>query len=61
MTNYFGDGTVPTWSALMSAMKWSWEFDNNVPNAKPVKTVEACSYYNQKDVMYDLYDETSGA
>jgi len=52
-----GDQTVPTSSALLPALKWSWEFDNkakaNTPNAKPVKTVEICSIYNNKGDIYD--------
>jgi hypothetical protein len=53
--NYtFGDGTVPSTAALLPALKWAWEFDNNaVPNAQPVKTVEWCSLYNLKENIYD--------
>jgi len=56
-----GDQTVPTSSALLPALKWSWEFDNKekagIPNAKPVKTVEICSIYNNKDDIYDSKSE----
>ena len=56
-----GDQTVPTSSALLPALKWSWEFDNKelsgVQNAKPVKTVEICSIYNNKEDIYDFKSE----
>ena len=56
----YGDGTVPSWSSLMAPLKWSWEFDNGVENAKAIKTVEMCSQYNQKMTVYDGYEEGNG-
>jgi len=56
-TYTLGDKTVPTASSLLPAFKWSWEFDNKekagLPHAKPVKTVEVCSRYNNKGTIYD--------
>jgi len=57
ITYALGDKTVPTASSLLPAFKWSWEFDNKqkagLPHAKPVKTIEVCSNYNNKLSIYD--------
>lgn len=50
----YGDGTVPAYSALVPALKWAWEFDNKaVAGARPVKIVDMCSTYKQRDTPYD--------
>jgi hypothetical protein len=38
-----GDTSVPSTSAVTPAVKFAEDFDNNVPNAKPVKLLELCS------------------
>ena len=58
-----GDQTVPTSSSLLPALKWAWEFENKdksgIKNAKPVKTVEICSTYNNKQDIYDTKNADS--
>lgn len=58
--NSFGDGTVNGWSAFLPALKWSWEFEKKVKNAKGIKTIEMCSNYNQKMDIFDSYDAING-
>ncbi len=42
-----GDGTVPTYSAIIPAFKWAFEFEKNKTiGAKPVKLVNFCSSFN---------------
>ena len=52
----YGDGTVPSYSVLIPAMKWAKEFDNKNNNAHPVKILELCSIHNQKQSLYDEKD-----
>ena len=56
-----GDGTVTTASALLPALKWSWEFDFKFAGgnrfAQPVKTVEYCSSFNNKKNPYDVVED----
>lgn len=51
-----GDDTVATYSSLMPGLKWAYEFEKKVQNAKPVKIVDYCSSFNEK---YSPFDETS--
>ena len=51
---------MPSWSSLLGPLKWSWEYDNGVENAKGIKTIEMCSKYNQKTTIYDGYDKDKG-
>ena len=56
-----GDGTVPTASSLLPALKWGWEYENQQNSdldtgAKPVKVVEWCSIHNNKGTIYDDRD-----
>ena len=39
----FGDGTVPTSSAIIPAIKWANDFDLKREGAKPVTFIEICS------------------
>ena len=39
----FGDGTVPTASAIVPAIKWANDFDEKKEGAKPVTFIEVCS------------------
>eukprot|EP00331_Platyophrya_macrostoma_P012934 CAMPEP_0176416888 /NCGR_PEP_ID=MMETSP0127-20121128/6587_1 /TAXON_ID=938130 /ORGANISM="Platyophrya macrostoma, Strain WH" /LENGTH=655 /DNA_ID=CAMNT_0017796995 /DNA_START=244 /DNA_END=2211 /DNA_ORIENTATION=+ len=55
-----GDGTVEVSYALTIAMKWAWEHQHDIPNAKPIKIAEYCSSYNQRNTSWDKQDE-SGA
>jgi len=41
-------------------LKWSWEFEKKVKNAKGIKTIEMCSNYNQKMDIFDSYDAING-
>ena len=51
-----GDDTVPTFSSIMPALKWAYEFDNEVTNSKPVKIVDYCSFVNEKYNPFDITD-----
>lgn len=46
---------VPSNTLYLPALKWSYEFKNkkNYKNAKPVKIIDYCSRYNQKENIYD--------
>lgn len=55
IVNGTGDETVPTYSALLPAFKWAWEFQHKKQDAKPVKIVDYCSSFNEK---YNPFDET---
>lgn len=48
---------VPSNSLYYAALKWAFEYKNNVKNAKPLKIMDYCSDYNLKE---DIYDEQSG-
>jgi hypothetical protein len=48
-----GDGTVPQHASTTPWVKWAWEFEQNVTNAKPVKFVDVCSGLNQRGTPYD--------
>ena len=52
-----GDTTVEVSYALPIALKWAWEHTHGVNQSKPIKIVEFCSSYNQKDSLWDTYDE----
>lgn len=52
-----GDGVVDVNSAIYPLLKWAYEFDKKVPNAKPIKIVQRCGSYNEK---YFIYDNHSG-
>jgi hypothetical protein len=43
--NELGDGTVLAAASIAPGIKWAWEFDNDVPNSKPVNFIEMCSEY----------------
>ena len=62
----YGDGTVPSTSSLLPALKWAWQFDNYnaSENAEgnedeegityyPVKVLEWCSLLNEGQSVYD--------
>eukprot|EP01016_Furgasonia_blochmanni_P017559 TRINITY_DN20296_c0_g1_i1.p1 TRINITY_DN20296_c0_g1~~TRINITY_DN20296_c0_g1_i1.p1 ORF type:complete len:493 (-),score=125.04 TRINITY_DN20296_c0_g1_i1:34-1512(-) len=57
-----GDGVVPRAGALITGLKWAYEFEKKekVPNLRPqpVKFVDMCSIYNVKDAAYDGSSET---
>lgn len=48
-----GDGTVPTYSAITPAFKWAHEYENGLPNSKPVKLIEYCSQYASDKSFYE--------
>lgn len=52
-TNWLGDETVPSTSAVTGPIKWSMDFQNQVAGAKPVKLVEVCSALNIRNTPYD--------
>jgi len=56
-TNYGnGDETIPVAASMIAGAKWAWEFDNmkqEIENVNPVKVVEYCSIYNNRDTVYD--------
>lgn len=52
-TDKYGDATVEVSYSLPIAMKWAWEHNNKVAGAKPIKIVEYCSSFNQKDTVWD--------
>eukprot|EP00828_Plagiopyla_frontata_P008626 TRINITY_DN1433_c0_g1_i3.p1 TRINITY_DN1433_c0_g1~~TRINITY_DN1433_c0_g1_i3.p1 ORF type:complete len:590 (-),score=74.96 TRINITY_DN1433_c0_g1_i3:43-1812(-) len=47
---HWGDSTVNIDNGIVPSLKWSWDFDNNVTNAKPVHMIDYCSNYSQ--IMY---------
>ena len=49
-----GDGTVDSNSLFYGPLKWSWEFQQKIPNAKAVKFIDYCSIYNEKYSIYDI-------
>ena len=55
---HYGDGTVPSYSPLIPALKWAKEFEKGQRNANPVKIVELCSTYNRKKDLYDHKDKS---
>lgn len=56
--NFYGDGTVPSYSSLIPPLKWAWEYDNKAAQgAKPVKIVDLCSLYKQKNSVFDDKNE----
>jgi len=57
LENAPGDGTVPAWAALLPALKWSWEFNNNKTNAKGIKLFDVCAIKNQKSGTFGVYDK----
>lgn len=53
-----GDGTVVSNSLYAGPLKWAYEFDKKEhPNAKPVKIVDFCSVYKQRNNPYDFKNE----
>ena len=54
--NSYGDETVSTTSLLLAPLKWAHEFDEKKPNAKPIKIIDVCSIYNQRNTVYDEND-----
>lgn len=48
-----GDGTVLVSSAISPGIKWAWEYQKNFPGAKPVKFIELCSEFDQRNFVYD--------
>ena len=54
-TTGYGDGTVESNSLFILGLKWAYEYDQGVKNARPVKFVDVCSTYN---VKYNVYDKT---
>ena len=56
MTTGYGDGTVEANSLFMLGLKWGYEYDKSVKNARPVKFVDVCSTYNVKYNVYDRKD-----
>jgi len=57
-TPWKGDTTVPSTSAVTPALKWAYEFQTQLPNAKPIKLVDICSEYNVKPSPYDGTDSS---
>ena len=53
----YGDETVSTTSTLMAPLKWAYEFDQNIPNAKPIKIIDVCSSFNQRNSVYDDFGQ----
>ena len=47
-TDYtLGDGTVPSYSALLPGLKWAHEFQfGEAKGAKPIKLIDYCSSHN---------------
>eukprot|EP00828_Plagiopyla_frontata_P029937 TRINITY_DN387_c0_g4_i1.p1 TRINITY_DN387_c0_g4~~TRINITY_DN387_c0_g4_i1.p1 ORF type:complete len:534 (-),score=69.28 TRINITY_DN387_c0_g4_i1:79-1680(-) len=45
--SHWGDSTVNIDNAIVPSLKWAWDFDNNVSNAKPVHMIDYCSNYSQ--------------
>ena len=48
-----GDGTVLVSSAISPGIKWAWEFKKGLSGAKPVKFIELCSEFDQRNFVYD--------
>lgn len=49
----FGDGIVDAWGLLAAPLKWAYQYQNNEDGSEPVKIVNWCSRYNQKNNIYD--------
>ena len=52
-----GDTTVITTSAIMPGIKWAYEFEQEPENRKPIKFLEVCSIYNQRENVFDEIDD----
>ena len=52
-----GDGSVITTSSLMPGIKWAYEFNRQPENTHPVKFLEICSKYNQRENIFDELDD----
>ncbi|EAS04696.2 lecithin-cholesterol acyltransferase (macronuclear) [Tetrahymena thermophila SB210] len=48
-----GDGTVPTFSAILPGFKWFHEYQKSKENSKPIKLVEICSNIKKNNPFYD--------
>lgn len=48
-----GDETVETASAITPAIKWAWEFENELFGSKPVNFIELCSSYNPRKSVFE--------
>lgn len=58
VTAGYGDGTVPANSLFIPTLKWAHQFQNKTdPNARPVKFIDVCSFYNQKQTAYDAQSD----
>lgn len=55
----YGDETIPTISLLLAPLKWAHEFEKKKKNSKPIKIIDVCSIYNQRNSIYDKTDENS--
>jgi hypothetical protein len=55
----YGDGTVHANSLFIPTLKWAHQFQNKTdPNAKPVKFIDVCSFYNSKQTVFDKVTDT---
>lgn len=52
-----GDSTVSSTSSLMPGFKWAYEYIHGLPNSKPIKAIEYCSIYNNKESIYDGFND----
>lgn len=57
-TDWKGDDTVPSTSAVTASLKWSLDFQSQQPGAKPLKLVAMCSNLNVKGTPYDGKDQS---
>ena len=46
VNTHWGDATVNIDNGIVPSLKWSWDFDNGVKNAKPVHMIDYCSNYS---------------
>eukprot|EP00828_Plagiopyla_frontata_P029936 TRINITY_DN387_c0_g3_i3.p1 TRINITY_DN387_c0_g3~~TRINITY_DN387_c0_g3_i3.p1 ORF type:complete len:754 (-),score=117.63 TRINITY_DN387_c0_g3_i3:61-2322(-) len=44
---HWGDFRVNIDNGIVPSLKWAWEFDNHVQNAKPIHMIDYCSNYSQ--------------
>ncbi len=56
----YGDGVFDTTSLMLASLKWAHEFETqSVKGAKPMKILDFCSNFNQRDSVYDKEDSSS--
>ena len=54
----YGDGTVDSLSLFLAPLKWAYEYETkSVEDAQPVKIIDVCGTYNQKEELYDDFNE----